>query len=115
MPRRLDLVVLVAAVLSAAPAGAQTSSSEGIRGRLFVHFEGQAMTAKDSFDAVAGTSTLMGMGVGVEAQNVWRRLFVRGAISRFKKTGDLWKPLLAARGRTDLGTFLTPRAARRRT
>ena len=26
--------------------------------------------------------------------------------ARIAKTGDLWKPLLAARGRTDLGTFL---------
>jgi bifunctional non-homologous end joining protein LigD len=32
---------------------------------------------------------------------------------RIKQTGDLWKPLLAARGRTNLETFLTPRAARR--
>ena len=27
--------------------------------------------------------------------------------ARIAKTGDLWKPLLAARGRTDLGRFLT--------
>jgi bifunctional non-homologous end joining protein LigD len=33
---------------------------------------------------------------------------------RIARLGDLWKPLLAARGRTDLRTFLTPRAARRR-
>ena len=32
---------------------------------------------------------------------------------RIKKTGDLWKPLLAARGRTNLEAFLTPRAARK--
>lgn len=32
---------------------------------------------------------------------------------RIKKVGDLWKPLLSARGRTNLETFLTPRAARR--
>ena len=29
--------------------------------------------------------------------------------TRFEKTGDLWKPLLAARGRTNLETFLAPR------
>ncbi len=36
--------------------------------------------------------------------------------SRFAKVGDLWKPLLAARGRTDLDKLLTPtrRAARPR-
>ena len=86
MPRRLGVVMVVTAVLSAAPAWAQTNDE--FRGRLFVHFEGQAMTAKDSFDAVTGTSTLMGVGAGLEAQNVWRSLFLRGAISRLKKTGE---------------------------
>ena len=33
---------------------------------------------------------------------------------RIARTGDLWKPLLASKGRTDLTTLLTPRAARRR-
>jgi bifunctional non-homologous end joining protein LigD len=33
---------------------------------------------------------------------------------RIAEVGDLWKPLLATRGRTDLETFLTPPAARRR-
>ena len=33
---------------------------------------------------------------------------------RIARTGDLWKPLLASKGRTDLTIFLTPRAARRR-
>jgi bifunctional non-homologous end joining protein LigD len=32
---------------------------------------------------------------------------------RIATLGDLWKPLLAARGRTDLTAFLTPPAARR--
>jgi bifunctional non-homologous end joining protein LigD len=36
---------------------------------------------------------------------------VRGRIARL---GDLWKPLVAAKGRTDLGKFLTPRGARQR-
>ena len=33
---------------------------------------------------------------------------------RIRKVGDLWKPLLAARGRIDLEKFLTPPKARRR-
>ena len=35
---------------------------------------------------------------------------------RIARVGDLWKPLLAAKGRIDLGTFLptTRRATRRR-
>ena len=88
MPRRVGVVIVVAAVLWAAPAWAQSTSNEGFRGRLFVHFEGQAMTAKDSFDAVTGTSSLSGLGAGVEAQQLWRGLFVRGALSRLKKTGE---------------------------
>jgi bifunctional non-homologous end joining protein LigD len=32
---------------------------------------------------------------------------------RIARVGDLWKPLLASRGRTNLATFLTPPAARR--
>ncbi len=34
--------------------------------------------------------------------------------ARIARLGDLWKPLVAVKGRTDLGTFLTPRGARRR-
>src|SRR5687767_12639636 len=34
--------------------------------------------------------------------------------ARIARVGDLWKPLLAANGRTDLKTFLTPRGARQR-
>ena len=33
--------------------------------------------------------------------------------ARLTKLGDLWKPLLSSRGRTNLETFLTPPAARR--
>ena len=86
------VLLFVVAVLSAAPAWAQTpdplAPTEEFRGRLFLHFEAQAMTAKDSFEAVAGTSTMMGAGAGLEVQNIWRGLFLRGAISRLSKTGE---------------------------
>jgi len=39
---------------------------------------------------------------------------VENVRQRLARTGDLWKPLLAVKGRTDLTKFLTPRAARRR-
>lgn len=77
-----------AAVMSAGPVWAQTSGGDEFRGRLFVHFEAQAMTAKESFDAVTGSSRVQGFGAGLEAQNLWRSLFVRGAISRLSKTGE---------------------------
>lgn len=83
---RRVLVVMVA-LLWAAPAWAQTGGDE-FRGRLFVHFEGQAVTAKDSFEAVTGSTTIMGFGGGLEVQNVWSKLFIRGAISRLSTTGE---------------------------
>lgn len=80
------VLMFVAVLLSATPAWAQ--GSDDFRGRLFVHFEGQAMSAKNSFDAVTGSSTLMGGGAGLEVQNVWRSLFIRGAISRLTASGE---------------------------
>lgn len=88
MMRRIGVVVFFAVVISAAPAWAQTSGNDEFRGRLFVHFEGQSMTAKKSFDAVMGSSTMTGIGAGLEVQDVWRGLFVRGGFSRLSKTGE---------------------------
>lgn len=88
MMRRIGVVVFFAVVISAAPAWAQTSGNDEFRGRLFVHFEAQSMTAKKSFDAVMGSSTMTGIGAGLEVQDVWRGLFVRGGFSRLSKTGE---------------------------
>lgn len=92
VPRRFGVVMLAAALFLAAPAWAQTPDpmdpTEEFRGRFFVHFEGQAMTAKKSFDAATGSSTLMGGGAGLEVQNIIGGLFVRGSISRLSKTGE---------------------------
>ena len=87
MMPRLIATMCAAVLVSAAPVWAQTSGDE-FRGRLFIHFEGQAVAAKDSFDAVTGSSTIMGFGAGLEVQNVWRGLFLRGAISRLSATGE---------------------------
>lgn len=75
-------------LLTAVPAMAQTAGSDEFRGRLFVHFEGQAMKAKDSFDAVTGSTMMTGLGIGLEVQHVWRGLFVRAGISKLSKTGE---------------------------
>jgi len=87
---RLVALMCFAALVSAVPASAQTGGapSEGIRGRLFIHFEGQSMTAKDSFDAVTGSTTLMGPGLGGEVQGLWRGLFARAAVSRLSQSGE---------------------------
>src|SRR5688500_12729789 len=90
-PRRLAVVMFVAVLLSAAPVWAQANdplASDEFRSRLFIHFVGQAMTAKESFETVTGTSTMTGLGAGLEVKNIWRRLFLRGAISRLSKTGE---------------------------
>ena len=81
---------MCAAVLlvSAVPALAQTGGSDEFRGRFSLHFEGQSMTAKDSFDAVTGSSTVTGIGIGLEVHDVWRRVFLRGAISKLNTSGE---------------------------
>jgi len=49
--------------------------------RLFGVFEPQFMTAANTFDAVTGSSVLLGYGGGAEVLNVWRQLSVRGDIT----------------------------------
>ena len=46
------------------------------------------MAAKESFEAVAGSSMMPGFGAGLEVHNVWRKVFVRATISRLSKTGE---------------------------
>ena len=59
----------------------------------------------------------------VSAPLAWKEVAASARIEDFRldnvreriaRVGDLWKPLLAAKGRTNLATFLTPRGARRR-
>lgn len=92
MSRRFGVVVCVVVLVSAAPAWAQTSGAASaaskIGARAFVHFEAQSMTAKETFDAVMGTTTLKGVGGGGEVQNLWRGVFVRAAVSRLRDTGQ---------------------------
>jgi hypothetical protein len=92
MMRRRFAMAATALLLSAVPALAQTagaSSSDGeLRGRLFIHFEGQAVKAKDSFDVVTGSSTVTGLGIGLELQNVWRSLFIRVGTSKLTASGE---------------------------
>lgn len=60
--------------------------------RVFGVFEPQFMTARQTFDAVTGSSVLMGYGGGAAVLNVWQKLFVRGGItfaSASGHTGDV--------------------------
>jgi hypothetical protein len=46
------------------------------------------MAAKDTFDAVLGTSSLQGPGGGGEVLGIWKGLFARAAVSQMKDTGS---------------------------
>ncbi|MEO6222731.1 MAG: outer membrane beta-barrel protein [Vicinamibacterales bacterium] len=92
MMSRLVVGMCFAALVAAAPASAQTSSApasgSSFGGRIFLDVEGQAMTAKKSFDAVTGSSTMKGFGGGLEVQGLWSGLFLRGALSRLSASGE---------------------------
>jgi hypothetical protein len=47
-----------------------------------------ALAAKDSFDAVIGTSQLTAFGGGVDVVDIWKHLFVRVAVTRVRKSGS---------------------------
>lgn len=79
---------MVAVLITAAPVFAQPASSDGIGGRVFGWGDWQQMTAKESFDAVTGSSSLSGAGGGVEVHRVWRGVFVRAAASQMKANGE---------------------------
>jgi opacity protein-like surface antigen len=104
-------VILAAAMAVAVPAAAQgsgTSSSTkkpaatqakpsvpkppapkpkiGFRG--FFALDTQMMTASKSFDAITGSSTLIGYGGGGEVVNLWQHLFVRGSIAVASTSGE---------------------------
>jgi hypothetical protein len=56
--------------------------------RLFGTFAADAMTASDSFEAVTGSATVTSYGGGVQFTNLWRGLFVEGAIERSQLDGE---------------------------
>lgn len=84
--------ICLASLLWATPSLAQSGTSPApeskIGGRIFVHFDAQSMAAKDTFETVTGSTTLLGGGGGVEVHRLWRRLFVRADLSRFVKLGE---------------------------
>jgi hypothetical protein len=90
--RRLTFFAFTALAAAATPAGAQVRLSQpsaGIGVRIYaVPFELQSMTAKDSFDAVLGKPYLTGFGGGVEVLRLGGDLFVRGAMTISRATGN---------------------------
>jgi opacity protein-like surface antigen len=101
-------VILAAALAVAAPASAQgtgvSSSTQkkpaaaakpstpapkpkmGFRG--FFVLDTEMMTASQSFEAITGSSTLIGYGGGGEVVNLWKHLFVRGSFAQASTSGE---------------------------
>lgn len=85
MIRLMRLLQTACVVLAlAAPALAQTSLS--VRGFGTLAVEQQA--AKDSFDAVVGSTSVTSFGAGLQVTNVWRRLFVEIGAERASLDGE---------------------------
>ncbi len=89
MRTRAGVFMLFACLVTVAPSSAQSVTGRGsIGGRIFGVIEGQAMTATDTFDAIAGETTVFGGGAGVEVHRVWRKVFVRASASRLSVEGE---------------------------
>jgi len=56
--------------------------------RLVGTVAADAMTASESFEAVTGSATVISYGGGVQFTNLWRGLFVEGAIERSRLDGE---------------------------
>lgn len=81
---RVSLMVLLTALVPVS-ARAQTTSPVGVRAWFGLDFN--AISAADSFDAVLGSSQLLGFGGGADV-TVWKNVFARIAFSRAKKDGE---------------------------
>lgn len=86
MRTRAGVCILITWILAVVPASAQSRASMG--GRIFGVVEGQAMTASDTFDAIAGETTLFGGGGGAEVHRVWKQVFLRASASRLSVQGE---------------------------
>jgi outer membrane protein with beta-barrel domain len=84
MRQMLRLVCAAAAVVLCAPGMAQ---AQGIGLHAYGIVDLDALTAKQTFEAVLGTSQLKAFGGGVEAVDIWKHVFVRAAVTRARKKG----------------------------
>jgi hypothetical protein len=93
--RRVQLMVTFALVLPCArlaaedPQAAAATAAKGHAGlHAYAAVDADRMAATRSFDAVLGTSTLIGYGGGVDVTDLWKHLFVRGAVTHATKKGS---------------------------
>jgi hypothetical protein len=69
-----------------APPPPRAPSPIGLRAYAIV--DSNAVAAKESFDAVLGTSHLTSFGGGVDVVEIWKHLFARVAVTRARKSGS---------------------------
>ena len=86
MRSTLRLVCVVAAGVLLFPGSARAQGNIGLHAYGIVDLD--ALTAKQSFEAVLGTSQLKAFGGGVEVADIWKHVFVRVAVTRARKTGS---------------------------
>jgi hypothetical protein len=83
---------LVLAVPAAARAAGGQNAQPGAPSSVGLHAFGivdlDSVAAKQSFEAVLGTSKLKAFGGGVEVVDIWKHLFARVAVTRARKTGS---------------------------
>src|SRR5437899_429062 len=82
----LRLACVVAACLLMVPGVARAEGKMGLRAYAIVDLD--ALAAKQSFEAVLGTSQLKAFGGGGEVVDIWKHLFVRVAVTRARKAGS---------------------------
>ena len=107
MRQLLPMVVCTAAMAVASPALAQGTGTtattrppvpqaktakpkpprEPLEFRGFFVFDASMMSASESFNAVTGSSTMLGFGGGFEVHNLWKQLFARFAFATASKSG----------------------------
>jgi hypothetical protein len=89
----LRLACAAAAIVLALPGAAraqnpQPKAPSAIGLRAYGIVDADTLAAKDSFEAVLGTSRLTAFGGGVDVTDIWRHVFVRVAATHASKTGS---------------------------
>jgi len=74
------------------PATVRAPRAVPVGARVFFALDSDTMTASKTFDAILGSSTLAAYGGGGEVLNIWRRVFVRGALTFVSKDGTRVQP-----------------------
>lgn len=87
IPRFVCAAAALLLLLPPAPAAAQNAPSSRIGLRAYGVVDLNALAAKDSFDAVLGTSQLTAFGGGADVVEIWKHLFARVAVTRARKAG----------------------------